>query len=263
MIGFAAVIPLAVASLVTGPAELPSAWAGDIGAPIPTDQGTVFLYGDTMQPGNFVQGTTVVAGDTIITNALGRTVDDTFYWPGDGFQMSDGSLFVVMAEVRQVGDGSYGFTGVDHDAFVVSDPTTRAGWAWADKIEDGPWGNLPTAFSDQQALAFTLDGYKTSMWQIDTATSWQPIDATFPESQSPFVPVHTDDGWWGVSWANFAGGTVAALWHSEDAPGPYEWVRTLDTTGHTYDHSLNVIDGVVYHRFSTLNGRVTYQEEDL
>jgi len=264
MISFAAAIPLAVAS-VAGPVELPSAWAGDIGAPVAPG---VFLYGDTMQPGNFVQGTTVIVDGEPLTNVL--PADDTFYWPGDGFQMPDGRLFVVVSEMRQTGDTAWSFVGVDTDAFIVDDPSSRWEWNTATKIEDGPWGAESVAFQDQYPLAVTFSHTEGStLWSVTSQTpweSWVPLGGEFPDSHGPFVPVQTDDGWWGVSWAiwgTMSADTTVALWHSDLATGPYEWVRTVDNVGETYAHSLGVIDGVVYHYFSTLNGRVTYQEVDL
>lgn len=269
MITFAAALPLAVAS-VAGPAQLPLAWAGDIGAPVANGDTTLYLYGDTMQPGNFIQGTTVVAGDQIITNALGRTADGTFYWPGDGYTMPDGRLFVVVSEMRQTGDTAWSFEGVDTDAFVVDDPMSPAAWRWADKIEDGPWQDASVSFQDQQPLAVTFSHTAGSqLYSFDPAApweSWVSLGGEFPDSHGPFVPIQTDDGWWGVSWAiwgTMSADTTVALWHSDTATGPYEWVRTVPNVGETYDHNLNVIDGRVYHRFSTLNGRVTYTEETL
>jgi len=276
MISIAAVIPFAVAS-VAGPAELPSSWAGDIGAPVDWGDHTVYLYGDTMQPGNFVQGTTVVVDDTTIPNALPHTVD-TFYWPGDGLELADGRLFVVAAEVEQTGTGAWGFESVDHDGFIVDDPTVPAAWRWADRVDVGPWGNDDILFSDQGTqpdglvltTAFTHE-HGSLLFGADPAQPWAhweryALPEPLPASSGAFMPVQTGDGWWGVTWAiwpTMGPDTVVALWHADQAVGPYQWVRTIPNQGETYAHSLGVIDGVVFHYFSTLNGRVTYQEVNL
>lgn len=263
------------ALIAAGPAELPPTWAGDIGAPVNTPYGTVYLYGDTMAPeGNFIQGTSIIVNGVTVTNVVPRSSPDLFYWPRDATQLPGGPLMVILDEVRQTGDCTWCFQSVDIDAFFVTgDPAVRANWTWALKVDAGWWDTGTVAFDafidDQPFAVGSTDWGAASIRRIDAygdAVDDDFIVAEFPASSGPFVPVEVDGEWWGVSsaiWGTMGPSTVVALWHADDKAGPYEWVRTIDNVGETYAHHLAVIDGVPYHYFSTLNGRVTYQEVSL
>lgn len=263
--------------------QLPDGWHSDGGTPVAWNGTYVWLFDDAfdkmgadMMPAADaeIHRNAVVIDGEWIPDPL-PTVGDGGYWWQDGYEMADGSLFVLVTEF--VNDWTLAppmqFVPVDTDAFIVEDPTTIAGWWEATHIEDGPWGDDSTSFVDGTDLVVARDPWDglfgewhgTQLYRFDPAdpvADWDAIASNLPISGAVFVPVQTAAGWWGVSWGLGVAGEMnwhdVTLWYTPadelgtDTPWT-EWA-TDRTALETHYHTLVVVDGIVLWRSNNLDG---------
>lgn len=274
---------------------LPERWfTGDWGTPVEWQGENLYLYADpqtTLPDGRSQIARSLIThnGDELIQPLDQIGVSDDFYWIVDGVELPDGKLLVSAVEVctpngdqyngeweecrnREYTNDGWGFIVVDTDFFIVNNPLEMGSWNAAymfGNIEEGWWQNADQIeFSDQHpGIAFAHNSYcaafydcRTTIWEYDLEDPSQgrQIGRLPFESSGQVAPIQTDKGWMAVSF-DFLGNT-STMWYADDLMG--EWTKgetTSYTHGQTHAHGLNIIDGEVVHRYSTLHDRPTFQ----
>lgn len=289
-----AAVVSAVPQAVTIDDALPSRWhMGDWGTPVEWQGENLYLYADpvTSRPDGRPQiaRSLVVHGDQELIQPLDQIGNlDDFYWITDGTELPDGSLLVSALEVCTPGgdeyrgdwdvcreqeytDDGWGFAIVDTDMFIVNNPLEMGSWnaayAFGD-LEDGWWDNADQIeFSDQHpGIAFRQNSYcaafgtcYTEVWEfdLDDPSRGHKIGRLPFDSGVQVAPVQAEDGWYAVTWSWMENSST--IWHADDLFG--EWTATKTTVythGQTHAHGLNVVDGEIIHRFSTMRNRPTF-----
>lgn len=278
---------------------LPERWVmGDLGVPVAYQDHTMFLYADSVTVDGQIARSLIVVDGLEFIHPLDTGGPD-FYWLTDATELPDGSLLVAALEVCTPGEsytgdepaclnGTYtndgwGFVVFDTDLFVVPDGLSPASWRLAartGKLESGWWRDADTIeFSDQHpGMAFAANNYldrSTYVYEFDVAEpdSGQRLGQLPMANDTVTAPVQTDNGWHAVtySWAD----NTATFWSAPADRMLDGWVEgeTIQYTAgpeagglrlrQTHAHGLNVVDGQVLHRWSTIRQRPTYEEVEL
>lgn len=261
------VLTLAAAPATGVPDPLPAGWHADFGVPVAWNDTYLWFFADAftdmgadMQPTghSMITRNALSVDGEMLVDLLPSTADGTNYWITDATELPDGSLLVMALEERDRFDWEppFNFELIDTDAFIVRQPDDPVSWRWATKVDDGPWGNDLTYFSDQWPLVFTKDPYTdiTFAWQFDPESpleGWLRVPTGLPPSDGAFVPVQSYNGWWGVTWRAWH---TVEFWRADSLDGVWTLDHAEPTVARTHDHQLNVVDGVIWHRFNNLDG---------
>src|SRR5688500_13651513 len=101
-----AVCPTAASDVAAALDVLPAGWRADVGVPLEWNGTVIHLFGDTWTDDPSIGNVrnTVVADGVAIPAAIPHTASGAYYWPGDGYELPDGRLFVVLGETRDLAD---------------------------------------------------------------------------------------------------------------------------------------------------------------
>lgn len=255
---------------------LPERWRmADWGVPVDYQGETLYFYADLVTTDT--AGKDWIARSMMTLNGLEfiHPIDvpgqESFYWVTDATELPDGSLLVASLEVENTdpatAEAGWAFAVVDTDMFIVEDALAPASWAAASvsgKIEDGWWRDGDQIeFSDQYpGLAFAMNSYcalendcrsRVVEFDVTDPTVGDTVAHT-PESSGQFAPVQTADGWVGVAWDWDA--NTATYWTTDMIGDPWvEGETVVYGDGQTHAHGLNVVNGEVVHRWSTIGQR--------
>lgn len=233
---------------------------GDGGVPVTVAGSTLYLYGDTWTPDGRFVNSSVVADDRAMFDVLPAGPEGRWFWLGDAVELADGRLMVVVSELRRDEAGMWGFEGVDTDVFIVRDPSNVMSWRLAEHVDAGWWDGHNVRFIDGEMAAVRPYGESTT-YLYDSASDSASVLFDVG-SDGVFEPVWHEGAWFGVSWDMMAG--LSALWSADSLGGAWTWVAGWEhEPGRTYLHGAAVIDGELVRYWSTIDGRVTYENYEI
>lgn len=249
---------------------LPPEWKADGGIPVDLGDGsTLFMFGDTVIPGEgMVHNSATIMRDgeieTVLSHPQGLLADgtDTWFWPSDAVVHPTGELLVVANEVERDVSNWFGFSTVDTDAFVVTDPSNVMSWRLAEHVDEGWWDGYNVAFSDWEhpQWAFLRPYGERSTYFLDTTMPTAAPEPFFDAgSDGVFQPVSWGRTFVGISWEMEGSWT---LWRLDPLAVRWDEVSTTEFDGVQYGHALHIIDGRVWLKWSNGDGtqRVEYHD---